>query len=108
MYWTIFRCQTQYNVITQKWQHDTFLVYLGDVQPKGSCQRELVNLDGLLRYQNHQWKCQNANASKKKKKEESAEVISNKIRVLNKNYKIITEIKKHFIIAISKYGLKVH
>jgi hypothetical protein len=33
----------------------------GDAQPKGPCQRELVNFGCLLPYQNHHWKCQNAN-----------------------------------------------
>jgi hypothetical protein len=31
------------------------MVDQGDAQPKGPCQRELVNLGCLLPYQNHQW-----------------------------------------------------
>jgi hypothetical protein len=43
------------------------MVNQGDAQPKGPCQRELINLGCLLPYQNHQWICQIANAEEEKK-----------------------------------------
>jgi hypothetical protein len=55
------------------------MVDQGDAQPKGPCQRKLVNLGCLLpyqingNYQFHQWKCQNANAEE----EDSVQVIVN-------------------------------
>jgi hypothetical protein len=43
-----------------------------DVQPKGPYQRELLeNLGCCSLFQNHQYKCQNANEKKKTKKIET-------------------------------------